>query len=337
MKVINLHNYESYFLDYIEGNLSQKDRLALVQFLDNYPDLLIEFHALSLSQDDKDVILIPKQVEFEDKDDLKKFGEEVSRFNVDFWMVQFIEGELSFSEEQKLMKFVKTNQLENQLEFYQNTILVPRSESYEYKSDLKRYRRSLIPVWYKIPSVAAAVIFLLVGLFFAEDFKSHKTPTKYISNSFKEVLYPKKKVYHPGLIEGRKSIIVNQGDQNKTDIRLTLIGELDSIAPNSNGVHSSNLISLSTDNSLIIDDSNDPTQEFIKDTTMMIPDFDCIVETSEELSVEFEEPYKIFTDVASNIVNREISYKRHTKEKSDLGQVQQFKFGKFEFERKKSR
>ena len=67
MKKINKHNYEAFFLDYYEKNLSTEEVAELMLFLENHPNLKEEF------EDYEEIILEPDTtVIFENKNSLKK-------------------------------------------------------------------------------------------------------------------------------------------------------------------------------------------------------------------------------------------------------------------------
>ena len=42
IKKINIFNYEAYYLDYLEGNISEEDAAVLLDFLDKHPELKME-------------------------------------------------------------------------------------------------------------------------------------------------------------------------------------------------------------------------------------------------------------------------------------------------------
>lgn len=67
--MINKDNYEAYFLDFIEGNISEKDREDLERFLKENPCLTNE-----LDSYDKDLVLTPDEtITYNDKTKLKKY------------------------------------------------------------------------------------------------------------------------------------------------------------------------------------------------------------------------------------------------------------------------
>lgn len=67
--MINKDNYEAYFLDLIEGNISEKERKELERFLKENPCLTKE-----LDSYDKDLVLTPDEtITYKDKTKLKKY------------------------------------------------------------------------------------------------------------------------------------------------------------------------------------------------------------------------------------------------------------------------
>ena len=165
MEKIDLNNYEAYFLDYLEGNLSEQDGDALMVFLGNHPDLLVEFNELLSAEGVTEIVLTPDNVFLENKEELKVYEDELSLLTVDFWMTASVEGLLTKVQKKELNQFVKTNQLEKQLAYYEHTILKPTNEQYGDKEELKRKKPVIIPLFYRYASIAAVVL-VLIGLFF---------------------------------------------------------------------------------------------------------------------------------------------------------------------------
>lgn len=101
---INKENYEAFFLDFYEGNLSQQEIDELHVFLNQHPDLREYFEGF------ENLALIPDtSIQFEQKDSLKK--NELSSFpisqqNIDEVLLLETEGLLSEESIQTLEKFI---------------------------------------------------------------------------------------------------------------------------------------------------------------------------------------------------------------------------------------
>ena len=63
---INIENYEAFLLDYMEGNLSTEDFVALQMFSAEHPHLNIDLNDLEL------VELETEKIHFNEKENLKK-------------------------------------------------------------------------------------------------------------------------------------------------------------------------------------------------------------------------------------------------------------------------
>jgi hypothetical protein len=105
---INKDNYEAYFLDYFEGNLTPAEIDELLVFIEQHPEVKSEFEGfemVSISPDDKIV--------FEDKHSLKKNGivalASISSNNIDEFLISELEGTLSDTEAKLLSEFIASN------------------------------------------------------------------------------------------------------------------------------------------------------------------------------------------------------------------------------------
>lgn len=141
MESINLNNYEAYFLDYLEGNLSATDEAAMYAFLDANPNLkpeFIEITGMPLSE----VTLKSDEPSNFSRESLKADPDVLSAMTVDQWMVSSIENELSLSQNAELLRYIARHKLELKFVAYQATILTPqksaKSSSFSSES-LKAY------------------------------------------------------------------------------------------------------------------------------------------------------------------------------------------------------
>ena len=76
MIIINQHNYEEFFLLYVDGELSATDKQAVEQFVQANPDLAIELEML------QQTMLAADELVFEDKDLLFRTEEtEINLYN----------------------------------------------------------------------------------------------------------------------------------------------------------------------------------------------------------------------------------------------------------------
>lgn len=168
---INRNNYEEYFLDFMEGNLTPSDENLLMLFLERNPDLKEELDSFENE-------LIPAgEVRFENKEMLKKTGilSEITNNNFDDLCVARLEGDL---EEVAIMEFDKliedNPQKQKEYKLYCLTKTYPQKNIvYPNKNNLKKKRAYRVGSRiYTVISVAATVIILMAVYLFMPKQKS---------------------------------------------------------------------------------------------------------------------------------------------------------------------
>lgn len=167
MAEINIHNYEAFFLDYHERNLTAEQEAALLLFVEQHPELkalLDEFEAIAITD--------YESVEYLDKGALKK---RITAINKNDFYIAKVENTLNPVEENLLDDFLKQNPAQQkELALFYKTKLQPDTTIvFEKKSALKRKAGVVITMYYAI--AVAASIMLLIGLFFLN--KDEKTDT----------------------------------------------------------------------------------------------------------------------------------------------------------------
>jgi hypothetical protein len=155
MSIINLNNYEAFLLDYMEGNLNEEQRAALMDFLEIHPEKkeeLLLFEA--------DPVLAPEPNKSFDKELLK--GPQADSF--DDLLIAHLEGLLTGPETEKTETLIKGNsKIRKDFELYKKTILKPDlSVVFTEKNKLKRNSGGKIRVLYVAFSAVAAGLLLLM-------------------------------------------------------------------------------------------------------------------------------------------------------------------------------
>ncbi|MGZ4035693.1 MAG: hypothetical protein ACXVP4_12575 [Bacteroidia bacterium] len=128
---INKNNYEAFFLDYHEGNLSPQQVADLLLFIEQHPELKEEFESFeNFTLEDFSAIT------FENKSGLKK---EITNDNKDEYFIRSVEDTLSSIEKNLLDNFIKQHpQYIADLNLFQKTKLNPDSSIvFENKESLK--------------------------------------------------------------------------------------------------------------------------------------------------------------------------------------------------------
>lgn len=157
--MINIFNYESYYLDYLEGNLSDDEIGLLLAFLDKHPELKLE--------DNEDVLFYPEGIKLSStfKNELKQIDFEndvITNANYESFCIAFHENQLNVAKKSELNAFLVLNpQLAETFRVYGNVNLAPDySIHYKDKSALKH---SVIKPLFPFISVAASALILFFG------------------------------------------------------------------------------------------------------------------------------------------------------------------------------
>jgi hypothetical protein len=155
---INLHNYEAFFLDHKEGNLSAAQEKELFLFLEQHPHLYEDLHSF------ENVVLedFVQEGIFGGKNNLKRI--EFTDEN----LIAYTEGTLDEKSKNEIDALASQNyDLKKELTLYKSTILqVDKNETFKNKSKLKRSGLVItLQNNFTFLRVAAAIL-LLVGLFF---------------------------------------------------------------------------------------------------------------------------------------------------------------------------
>lgn len=159
---INRHNYEEFFLLYVDNELSSEDRRMVEDFVQLHPDLNEELELLSQFKftPDDDIV-------FDNKEELLKVNGEtpVSLNNYEESLLSYIDNELTEQQRIAVERFVNTNPAaKKELELLQQTKLQPETIVFANKESLYRKEekvRSLPVRWWR---AAAAILILALGL-----------------------------------------------------------------------------------------------------------------------------------------------------------------------------
>lgn len=158
--IINRHNYEEFFLLYVDNELSLTDRKAVEKFVQDNPDLAEEMEMLKQST------LPQEEITFEQKDILYNQADGISLNNYEEYFLLSIDNELTQQENEEVEKFVlKHPELQNEYMLLEQARLEPEAIVFAEKGKLYRKegkeRRVVFVSWMRI-SAAAAFIGLVV-------------------------------------------------------------------------------------------------------------------------------------------------------------------------------
>ena len=138
MSEINLHNYEAFFLDYLEGNLNEADQMALNDFLSKNPELKAELGAF------ENVSLEAETIEFPKESLLREEGTGLAR--KDYLIIGSIEDTLNEEEQSELAALIERSPaLIDEIALYEKTKLPEEGVFYASKNELKK--RTKVIYW----------------------------------------------------------------------------------------------------------------------------------------------------------------------------------------------
>lgn len=174
MTEITRHNYEEFFLDYLEGTLSSLHRIAMEDFLTKNPDLKLELEEMECPVFFKGKVHV-------DSESLKEIP---FRESFDDFCIARLEGDLSVDNEIAFDTFLEKNEFfKKESEVYNKTILIADNNLvFRDKNKLKRSFRKVAFLWYIPRVVVAASIILLFSLWsilsqFEDDYSNEENVT----------------------------------------------------------------------------------------------------------------------------------------------------------------
>ncbi|MCK4662213.1 MAG: hypothetical protein KAT68_05070 [Bacteroidales bacterium] len=154
MNKINQHNYEAFYLDYLEGNLSAEATAQLFLFLENNPVLKSELEEFEL---------IELNANLEIKFDKETLQQNINKSNVEDYIIASIENEIEAEDALEL-----TNYLNNSAEAmalakrYEKTILSKQKILFPEKNKLIKKGAVIYYITPLISAAAVVLIFLLL-------------------------------------------------------------------------------------------------------------------------------------------------------------------------------
>jgi hypothetical protein len=161
---INRNNYELYFINCLEGLLSEEEKSFLFLFLENNPDLKEEFEQL------KETVLVPSEISFPAKKSIKKniiAVDEINERSYENYFIANLENDLSLKEKQNLLKFLDLNPfLKQEQKVTQATLLKADTNIvFPEKGSLKK--TAVFQISMQVWAAAASIVILLgISLYF---------------------------------------------------------------------------------------------------------------------------------------------------------------------------
>jgi len=355
MEKITRHNYEAFYLDYLESNLDEKAIVMLFSFLDDNLDLKAE-----LEDDVLDFNLVPNTDSLNqfEKEDLKHFEclkGEICLSNVTDFMVADLENEITTEKKVELDKFVIEHKLEHEKQvMFATKLKSDWSEIYGDTSDLKK-RGVIIPFFIKIVSIAAIglLLFNIIGSNNSEVYNPRYTKFTLnidsLNHKFKLNFSNKSNSTTIGLVNVK---LKNKTVKNLLPLHLpnTVTEVIKKEEPNShqlvNSIDRTEKLEFILQNQIVNQNPKKITREDIKKIpSISIPkeipnDEQASVETQNSVKkvdngIKLIDMYKPITSLTNSYTNLNVSFKKSNPE-NDY-QVTTFKIGKFSYERKRKK
>lgn len=153
MSHINSHNYEAYYLDYLEGNLSPENTAQLLLFLENNPQYKDEVDGVAIT---------PLPTESSISLDKSFLYQQIDSTNVEEHIIADLENEISAEDKEELTTYLSSSKEGKELaQRYQKTILPKPSIPYPNKGELKKKKKRAV-IYYLVPMASAAAIALFI-------------------------------------------------------------------------------------------------------------------------------------------------------------------------------
>lgn len=156
---INRNNYESFFLMYVDKELSAEEQRMVEAFVQAHPDLEEELHLLNSAR------LIPDEsIQFEQKELLYRQSNPVLSAEWEEKLLLYIDQELSPAETLAFEKKLATDTvLQNELAAYRQTILIT-DNTIQFPNKASLYKEEKEParvIWFTWKRMAVAAVLLL--------------------------------------------------------------------------------------------------------------------------------------------------------------------------------
>lgn len=161
---INRHNYEEFFILYMDNELKPEDRRMVEDFVQQHPDLKEELDLLLQYK------MVPDPtVQYEDKEELMKENGHslITLSNYEEWLSLYIDNELEPGQQAMVDAFISRNpSVQKDFALLQRSKLQPENIVFAHKASLYRAEEKVraFPVrWWR---AAAAILLLAAGLSF---------------------------------------------------------------------------------------------------------------------------------------------------------------------------
>jgi hypothetical protein len=180
---INRHNYETYFLLWVDGELSSEEMQMVERFINQHPDLADELAALQATR-----LPLDESIVFNDKESLLKLEQPaLSMSSYETYFLLYIDNELSVNERADVELFILQHPaLQAEFMLLKQTKLIPEAIVFENKQLLYKKEEKERPIFYmqwRRIAVAAALIGFIFSLWMIVPNKLNNTSSQSITSS----------------------------------------------------------------------------------------------------------------------------------------------------------
>ena len=182
--IINRHNYEEFFLLYVDHELSAGDRRAVESFIRENSDLEEELVMLQQSKLKPDHTIF-----FDNKKSLLKQSSGnalINEMNYEEFFVLYVDGELSEEEKTEVEKFIfQYPHLRMEMDLLKQTSLQPdldivfEKKEILFRHEEKRAEKTILP-WFRFS--AAAVVLLVAGWLVFKNLNNRNSHSQIVDN-----------------------------------------------------------------------------------------------------------------------------------------------------------
>ncbi len=159
--MITRHNYEEFFILYMDNELSSDERRMVETFVQQHPDLKEELDLLIQYK------MVPDTaITFNGKEELMKVNGDtpVTLANYEEWLLLYLDNELTPGQKKTVDQFLLANPaIQNEFSLFQRTQLEPEKIVFDDKTSLYRKEEKVRPLISYRWRVAAAILVLLLG------------------------------------------------------------------------------------------------------------------------------------------------------------------------------
>lgn len=163
--MITRHNYEEFFLMYVDDELTAQERVAVNLFIQQNPDLAEELEMLQQTK-----LIADESLQFEDKKMLLQNVDEIGIDNYEEQFLLYIDKELDVKNANDVEKFVLQHpQFQDEFTLLKQTVLEPEQIVFENKETLlRKEERRVVPMFIRY-AAAAAVVGIAITLWFVKS------------------------------------------------------------------------------------------------------------------------------------------------------------------------